>query len=96
MHANWQAAHFRGVSSAAVLELRAKFFARDIDHPLQLHGQAHAPLDLQLATHERHLRLHLALGDGHEVFVLHGDGQVRLQWVAGNTMVSAGPLFWPN
>src|SRR5207244_8205023 len=34
---------------------------------LQLHGEAHVALDLELAAHERHLRVHLSRDDVHEV-----------------------------
>src|SRR6267143_6080997 len=37
------------------------------DHLLQLHGETHVALDLQLAAHERHLRVHLPADDVHEV-----------------------------
>src|SRR5438270_10162043 len=37
------------------------------DHLLQLHGKTHVALDLQLAAHARHLRVHLPADDVHEV-----------------------------
>src|SRR5438105_1437135 len=37
------------------------------DHLLQLHGKTHVALDLQLAAHERHLRVHLPADDVHEI-----------------------------
>ena len=71
-------------------QLRAKLFPRDVDNTLQLHGQAHTPLDLQLSAHEGHLWFHFTLCNSQEVFVLHGYCQVRL-WAGVNIQCKRHP-----
>src|SRR5512143_3261578 len=44
---------------------------------LQLEGEAHVALDLELAGHERHLRVELAVHDGEEVLVHRRDRALR-------------------
>src|SRR5512138_777898 len=44
---------------------------------LQLEGEPHVALDLELAGHERHLRVQLPVHDVQEVLVHRGDGALR-------------------